>query len=222
VNETDPLVLGAPTSSPALSSLSSPLNPWRSRCYLPHFDQPRLVQSLTFRLHDAVPDAKVQSWKNDLAWVENLPAADPRNIELRKRIAQYEDAGHGACWLRDERIAILVENALLYFDDLRYRLMAWCVMPNHVHALIETRERWALAAIVHSWKSYTAHEAGKILGRSGPFWFREYHDRFIRDDRHFANAVEYIETNPVKAGLVAIRGAWRWSSHGRRTLMPEG
>jgi REP element-mobilizing transposase RayT len=196
--------------------VSSPLRPapfpWRSRGYLPHFHQPRLVQSLTFRLHDAVPEPVVQSWKDELGWITNLPATDPREVELRKLISRYEDAGHGACWLRDERIATLVENALLHFDSQRYRLVAWCIMPNHVHGLAEISENWPLAGIVHSWKSYTAHEANRILKRSGDFWFREYFDRFVRDDRHFANAVQYIEQNPVKAGLVRTREEWRWSS----------
>ncbi len=174
------------------------------------------MQSLVFRLHDAVPTAVVQGWKDELAWIEGLPASDPREIELRKLIARYEDAGHGACWLRDESIAALVEDALLHFDDQRYRLIAWCVMPNHVHALVETREEWLLASIVHSWKSYTALAANQILGRSGDFWFREYFDRFIRDDRHFANAVGYIEMNPVKAGLVGRTEERRWSSAGWR------
>jgi REP element-mobilizing transposase RayT len=170
------------------------------------------MQALTFRLHDAVPDPVIQSWKAQLSWIEALPASDPREIELRKRLSKYEDAGYGACWLRDERIALLVEDALLYFDDQRYRLIAWCIMPNHVHLLVETWKSWPLAVIVHSWKSYTAQIANQILGRSGDFWFREYHDRFIRDEKHFANAVEYIERNPEQAGLVARREEWRWGS----------
>jgi len=186
--------------------------PWRSRGYLPHFHHPGLLQSLTFRLHDAVPDAVVQGWKKELAWLERLPAADPREIELRKRISRYEDAGHGACWLGDDRIALIVENALLHFDAQHYRLIAWCIMPNHVHGLVEAWADWPLARIVHSWKSYTAHAANQLLGRSGGFWFREYHDRFIRDERHFAHACSYIEGNPVKAGLVLAIEDWRWSS----------
>jgi putative DNA methylase len=170
------------------------------------------MQSLVFRLHDGVPTAVVQKWKDELAWIEGLPASDPREIKLRKLVAGYEDAGHGACWLRDERIAALMEEALLHFDGQRYRLISWCVMPNHVHGLVETREDWPLARIVHSWKSYTAQAANRILRRSGDFWFREYFDRFLRDDRHFANAVRYIELNPVKAGLVERAEKWRWSS----------
>jgi REP element-mobilizing transposase RayT len=203
-----------PVNSDAHDSLPSPEapNPWRSRGYLPHFDQPRLVQSLAFRLHDAVPESVIQSWKAELNWIENLAATDPREIMLQKLILRYEDTGYGACWLRDERIAARVEDALLHFDDQRYRLIAWCVMPNHVHVLIETWESWPLAGVLHSWKSYTAHAANQILGRSGEFWFREYFDRFIREDRHFVNAVKYIEENPVKAGLVRASEKWRWSS----------
>jgi len=208
-----PSSLGAPASSPASSSSSlASSSPWRSRGYLPHFDQHRLVQSLTFRLHDAIPKAVVQSWKAELAWSEDLPATDFRVVKLRTLTSRYEDAGHGACWLREERIATLVENALLHFDTQRYRLIAWCIMPNHVHGLVETAESWPLAKIVHFWKSYTSHEANRILGRAADFWFREYFDRFIRDDRHFAKAVDYIERNPVKAGLVSTREEWRWSS----------
>jgi REP element-mobilizing transposase RayT len=204
-------------------SLTDPAasKPWRSRGYLPHFDRPLLVQSLNFRLFDSVPDGVVRSWKTELAWIENLPPGDPREIELRRRISRYEDAGHGSCWLGDERIAALVENALLHFDGQRYRLIVWCVMPNHVHALVEMGEGWRLADVVQSWKSYTAHAGNKVLGRSGEFWMREYYDRFIRDERHFANAVEYIEMNPVHAGLIGLREGWRWSSAWRKRSKSE-
>jgi REP element-mobilizing transposase RayT len=197
-----------------LSSYRSML--WRSRGYLPHFDHPAAVQSITFRLYDAVPEAVVARWRAELAWVEHLLAIDPREVQLRQRIAKYEDAGYGACWLRDERIAALVEAALLHFDLQRYRLLAWCIMPNHIHALIESREGWPLARVVHSWKSYTSHQANKLLGRSGEFWFRDYFDRYIRNTEHLARAIDYIELNPVKARLVDDRKEWRWSSAPRR------
>lgn len=140
------------------------------------------------------------------------PATDSRVIELAKRIARYEDAGHGACWLRDERIARLLEDSLLRFDGRRYHLLAWCVMLNHVHVLIETVEPWPLAGVIHSWKSYTAHEANRVLDRQGEFWQREYHDRYIRNSEHHLAAVRYIERNPVKAGLVERPDEWLWSS----------
>ncbi len=209
---------GSAVASAASSSLPRSIA-WRSRGYLPHFDQPQLLQSLTIRLYDAVPETVLEAWKAELSH-QGRADASSQDVEIRKRIARYEDAGHGACWLRDKRIAALVENALLHFDGQRYRLIAWCVMPNHVHGLIETQEDWPLATLVHSWKSYTAHRANQILGRCGELWFREYHDRFIRDDRHFANAVAYIEQNPVKAGLAGLPEAWRWSSAWRKRNEP--
>lgn len=105
-----------------------------------------------------------------------------------------------------------MEKALLYFDGKRYRLVAWVIMPNHVHVLIETFEGFPLDTILHSWKFFTANEANKILNRKGAFWLREYFDRYIQDDRHFANAVWYIHENPVKAGFVDRAEDWLFSS----------
>lgn len=71
---------------------------------------------------------------------------------------------------------------------------------------INSWEMHPLADIVHSWKSFMSQRVNQILRRSGGFWFREYFDRFIRDEQHFANAVTYIEQNPAGrlAGGVAV------------------
>jgi REP element-mobilizing transposase RayT len=177
---------------------------WYSRGYVPHFDHPGLIQGITFRLADSLPAHARTSM------VEELKNAD--NSTKRARIEAYLNAGYGACYLRDPRIARLVEDALLHFDGARYRLIAWVIMPNHVHVLVEMFEGYSLDKIVHSWKSYSAKEANRILGRTGRFWFREYFDRYIRDERHFANAVRYIHHNPVNAGLVDTPEDWPFSS----------
>ncbi|HEX9733723.1 MAG TPA: transposase, partial [Thermoanaerobaculia bacterium] len=85
-------------------------------------------------------------------------------------------------------------------------------MPNHVHVLIETVPGHGLDSVLHSWKSFTAKEANRLLDRTGAFWQVEYHDRFTRDAAHLANATRYIENNPVKVGLVTSGEDWRWSS----------
>ena len=185
---------------------------WRSRGYIPHFDAPGFVQFITFRLADAVPQFLIDGWKKELKWAKNLSAKDPRQAILRQRIEKYEDAGHGACWLRNEAVAELVQRTILFGDGLKYRVIAWCVMPNHDHTVIAILQGHLLEDILQSWKSYTAHMANKILQRSGKFWFREYHDRYIRDERHLNAAVAYVENNPVKAGLVAAKEHWIWSS----------
>jgi putative transposase len=91
-------------------------------------------------------------------------------------------------------------------------LLAWCLMPNHVHVVIEILGNYSLSAIMRSWKSFTARRANVQLGRSGPFWHADYFDRFIRDDEHLARTIEYVEQNPVKAGLAGIAIDWLWSS----------
>jgi REP element-mobilizing transposase RayT len=85
-------------------------------------------------------------------------------------------------------------------------------MSNHVHVVIEMRDGPSLSEIVGSWKSFTAKRANAQLGRSGPFWDADYFDRYMRNEDHLARTVDYVEQNPVKAGLVDVASKWRWSS----------
>lgn len=177
---------------------------WHSRGYLPHFDQPGVIQGITFRLYDALPAHIVQVLADE---------ADRLNdAAKRARAEEYLNAGYGTCYLKNPQIAQLVEDALLYFDGERYRQIAWVIMPNHVHTLIETFEGHPLDGIIHSWKSFTASESNKILQRQGKFWYYDYFDRYIRDERHFENVIRYIHNNPVKAGLVEKAEEWLFSS----------
>jgi REP element-mobilizing transposase RayT len=187
---------------------------WYFRGYIPHFDQPDLVQFITYRLHDSLPQKVVHAMQ-----IEKKSASCP-DIANRKDAAtepfgQYEEylhKGYGACYLKEPTIAKIVMANLAHFDGTRYRLLAWVIMPNHVHVLIETLEGVRLGSLVHSWKSYTAKEANKILGRSGKFWADDFFDRYIRDDKHFENTLNYIHFNPVTAGLVHEPDDWPFSS----------
>lgn len=139
---------------------------WHSRGYLPHFDSAETVQFVTFRLADSLP----RSVADALAKLpDNLAETD---LEL--------DRGMGSCWLKEPLVAHLVEDAIMFFDGERYRLFAWCVMPNHVHVVVEFADGHSLGAVVRSWKSFTANRANKALGRSGAFWHRDYFDRSTR------------------------------------------
>jgi putative DNA methylase len=185
-----------------------PHHGWYSRGYLPHWDHPGMIQSVNFRLGDSMPASVIEKWETEIV----LQSEGQRAVELRRRIEEYLDAGHGSCWLRQPDIASLVEGALFHFDGQRYRLLAWCVMPNHVHALIETREGFPLADVLHSWKSFTSHKASVLLQRNGEFWQREYLDRYVRNAEHYEKVVAYIEENPVKSGLVRLKTDWPLSS----------
>jgi REP element-mobilizing transposase RayT len=210
---------------------------WHSRGYLPHWDHPGMIQSVNFRLGDSLPAAVVKVWREELGLLQGkrgragsatVPVASsasrspsatrrrdagaPGETELRRRIEKYLDAGHGECWLRRPDIARLTEEALMHFDGQRYRLLAWCIMPNHVHVLIETQVGFPLDDFVHSWKSFTSHKANALLMRRGEFWQRDYHDRYVRNAEHYEQVVAYIEENPVKAGLAKVKIDWPWSS----------
>ena len=127
-------------------------------------------------------------------------------------IDKYEDSGVGQCFMRDERVAQIVKDALFYYDGNKYKIIAWCIMPNHVHTLIEVFNGISLSEIIHSWKSYSANQINKLLNRTGQVWMMEYFDRYIRDYEHFDKVVNYIHNNPVKAGLVKYPSEYRWSS----------
>lgn len=137
---------------------------------------------------------------------------EDQDSERQARTEEFLDSGHGSCLLSDSACAAIVEDALLHFSEIRYRTIAWVVMPNHVHALIEPLPEHHLADIVHSWKSFTANRINRLVGRRGPLWQREYWDRYIRDMEHLQSTIAYIYANPVAARLVDVAEKWRFSS----------
>ena len=185
---------------------------WHSRGYLPHFDAAGVIQFVTFRLSDSLPADILAELVRESSIGEKILTSANRTKHLRRRIEWYLDQGQGECWLRDARIASIVESALLKFDGDRYRQIAWVVMPNHVHTVFEVFDGFPMDRVVHSWKSFTAKQANKVIGRRGRFWSPDYFDRFIRDDEHLSAVTAYIEENPVKAGLVDVADDWRWGS----------
>ena len=166
-----------------------------------------IAQTITFRLADSLPQGVLERWKSELG-------AASLNVDsiLRRRIDHYLDQGYGSCALRDGRVATVVQDSLLHFDGERYRLSGWVVMLNHVHLLLTPLVEWSLSRIMKDMKSFTSREANKLLGRRGQFWMEDYFDRYVRDGKHFANAIAYIEINPVKAKLCARPEDWLFSS----------
>ncbi len=117
----------------------------------------------------------------------------------------------------DPRIADIVAGALVHFDQSRYLLFAWSVMPNHVHVVFDAYER--VDRILHSWKSYSAKWANHLVSHEGEFWQEDYFDRTVRDQKEFERRVLYVAENPVKAGLTD----WRWVRvYGDRLQSPAG
>ena len=183
---------------------------WYSRGYLPHHDEGGLLQNITYRLADSVPSRLLARMEEELRTV----SAERVPLERRKRMEVLLDAGHGSGALGRPAAAEAVVENWRRFDGVRYDLLAYVVMPTHVHVLVRMYPDVPLATVVRSWKSFTAKRIRRLapdVFSSGPVWRRGYWDRAIRNEKHFRNAVEYILNNPVKAGLVRDAADWPWS-----------
>jgi putative DNA methylase len=181
---------------------------WYSRGYLPHYDPGSTAQFITCRLFDSLPQKILERFRAGL---------DAKKVEDMERetmvlIEKFLDSGYGECFLKERKIAEIVRSSLQTFDGERYRLIAWVVMPNHVHLLLKPLNGWELSKILQSFKSFTAQKSNKLLNRNEKFWMREYFDRRIRDYAHFEKTLRYIENNPVKAGFCENPGDWEFSS----------
>ena len=72
-----------------------------------------------------------------------------------------------------------------------------------MHTLFVQNPEWPLEKLIRSWKGFTARRINALLDRSGSLWQRDYFDRLVRDEKHFANCIRYIRRNPAKANLGA-------------------
>jgi len=153
-----------------------------------------------------------------------LSADERRKIQTLSTpvIEQFLDNGAGACHLRNPVIAEELASTLRHFDQKRYRLFAWCVMPNHVHVVVRLFPAENLAAVVHSWKSFSAKQANRFLGAHGAFWQREYYDHLIRGEEELERAVRYVAENPAKANLKGWRWVWVRGRDARATAAEDG
>ena len=172
---------------------------------LPHIDSPELIQLITFRLNDALP-APVQ---RELRLRHEI---EEPSVPIEVAIDSSLDEGYGECVLASPEAASILESTLLHGHGDAYTLLAWIIMPNHVHALVHIAPRSTLSDVVQSWKSVTAHRINRRLGRSGKLWQQDYFDRYMRDGRHIGRTIDYIHDNPVKAGLCNRPDTWRFSS----------
>jgi REP element-mobilizing transposase RayT len=189
----------------------------RQGAYLPHWTLDGADYHVVFRLVDSLPAAVVEDYRRERAALlakkgdpANPVAHDQLQELFRTRLEQLLDTGRGACWLARTEIAGLIAGALRHFSGTRYKLHAWCVMPNHVHVVVQPLGSHKLPDILHSWKSYTATAANRQLKRRGEFWQKESYDHLIRDADELDLTVRYVQANPAGAGL--RNWPWVWPS----------
>jgi REP element-mobilizing transposase RayT len=207
--------------------------------FLPHIHPPDAAFFITFRLADSIPKSIIREYKVKKDWLnnelkrigsqrsnENSKKQIESLLEFRrawfKRFEDILDAGRNSpMWLGNIEIREVVAEKLLEDDTKKYRLDAFCIMPNHVHIVfkpnfsqtnlreetITGRPKFVsneetLPKVMQSLKGATARRANLVLKRTGSFWETESYDHFIRDDAEFYRVIKYTLNNPVKAGLV--------------------
>jgi putative transposase len=200
---------------------------------LPHWQPPGATLFFTWRLHGSLPKEARERLHAEREQLERQPLRHgeverERAVRHDKIIfARYDDVlgdtTHGPCWLAEPRIARLMTDAFFYYNHQRYDLIAFVVMPNHVHSVLrpikveQDKKREAqfvpISKITQGLKGYVAREANRWLDRTGQtFWQDESYDHWARDEAELARIVIYTESDPVRCGLVAHPKDWRWSS----------
>ncbi|MEO7993774.1 MAG: transposase [bacterium] len=171
---------------------------------LPHFGDTGTLQFVTWRVADSLPRDVLEEFLADPDRTSDIAAV--------KRWQTALDQGLGNCPFREPANAAILRDAFRFFNGERYELVAWVIMPNHVHALLNLNRGYDLGTIVHSLKRHSAILLNRRLGRSGQFWQKDYFDTYIRDQLHADRCIAYIHRNPVEAGLVIDPIEWEFSS----------
>ncbi len=217
------------------------------RRHLPHYQPLNATFFVTFRLAGSLPAAVIEKMRVDRERVKNhIEDINNRKIpsdEWYKFINNYfapfegllDRNEKGPLWLRDPRIAGIVKESIHHRDRKEYDLIAYCIMPNHVHMVFTVGRlavqsdspqprptsnanvlgadclQYIVTKIMKGLKWYTALESNKLLNRTGAFWQHESYDHVIRDDDELSRIVEYVLMNPVHARLIDSIEEWPWT-----------
>ncbi len=212
---------------------------------LPHWQPPNATYFVTFRLADSLPVHVLQRLKEDRE--RRRQAVLRSNVserEERKELYNLEKAYFGQfdkwldrcvesspSWLARPDVARIVAKAIHELSAQNYDLLAYCVMPNHVHLVLELAESssnlesrapfaaYPLSRVLKRIKGRTAREANQLLHRQGSFWHHGSYDHVVRDGRELERIIWYVINNPVKAGLAQDWKAWPFT-YVRADLQP--
>lgn len=175
---------------------------------LPHWRQNGATYFVTFNLADALPGSKKAELKSmRREWEHRNPP--PRDEEAWTRfgrtvfqaVEKWMDAGYGKCWFRMAAYAAELHRSILHFHAEHYEIGCFVIMPNHCHVVIRPLEAFELESEIGSMKSVTASFLKKRETFDGSLWQQESYDRIIRDEEHLYRVVQYIGSNPRRAGI---------------------
>ncbi|WP_044130341.1 transposase [Rudanella lutea] len=192
---------------------------------LPHIQPTEAVFFITMRLSGSIPTAIVamiqERYELDQKRLEKSIIDEKQLNQLkadnRKRyFAHFEHhldhPQNGPYWLSKPEIANIVKEALHFREQEQYDLIAYTIMSNHIHIVIDTRNKGKqdrpLFRVLQSFKSHTGRHTNKLLGHTGSFWHQESYDHVVRDSAELENIIRYVLENPVKAKLVENWQDW--------------
>lgn len=213
---------------------------WYSRGYLPHRDEPEVFQSITYRLSDSIPAVMQEKIETELRYVPEARMEVERRIKLQARLDKgygscilripvaaeciennwkhFEGERYDLIsWVimpnhvhllikLNEGVSLgkVIQSWKAYTSRRLKRMLEEGKIDLNPHYLLDENDGVRPPQILD--RSFI----GKIFPQG--VWMREYWDRIIRNEEHFLASVEYIQMNPVKAGLVKSPELWPWSS----------
>ena len=214
------------------------------RRHLPHWQPVCATLFVTFRLAGSLPQAIIDRLRDErdagmrkaARMVDVEQHRTQEYLDERRYFGRWDSAldcsVEGPHWLANPEIAAIVAEALHYRDSRLYHLLAFCIMPNHVHLVCTplpvgrtgspandaaartaspAYEAHSLSSVLQSLKRHTARQANVKLGRRGKFWQEESYDHVVRDADELGRVIRYVISNPVKAGLVESWQDWAWT-----------
>jgi REP element-mobilizing transposase RayT len=194
---------------------------------LPHVHPDGFPLFITFRLADSLPKEIILNLKEERERTLKSTADSFERYSIEEgyfeRYDEYLDrCASGPRWLENHEVAKVVANKISDMDNLRYKLFAYCIMPNHVHLIIEPYQvqqlkhrgksvNYPVTETMRLLKGSTARECNIALKRNGSFWQHESYDHFIRSEKEFERTIKYVLHNPVKAGSVQDWTDWKFT-----------
>lgn len=192
------------------------------RRHLPHYQPPGATYHVVFRLAGSLPGALIDQLRLERELAERK-LSEAKGERERKRLlrehrwayferfdALLDGNSTGPTWLKQPEIAAMVKEAIHYRDQKEYDLLAYCIMPNHVHIVYVGRADCPTYKVLGNLKWYTALKCNQRLHRKGAFWQNESYDHVVRDGKELERIIGYVLNNPVKAGLVQSWEQWPW------------
>jgi len=175
---------------------------------LPHLYFNDGIYFITSRLINSIPMEKLEQLKNE---TKNI--SDEKQKRLFKKYDVLMDSGeYGEKYLKNPKCAEIVKDTLHYPDGKEYKLICYCIMPNHFHMVFELlQNNKGISKIMQSIKRISARDCNTILSRSGAFWQDESFDRWVRDEKELYFVIRYVLLNPVTAGLVSDWKDWKFT-----------